>query len=167
MLSRHLPRTIPFAVLLLTIGLASSSTAGEPVGVKAAQRLLKGEGKLVLFLAHPTCNLTRSDIDGVKVFTNGSYQVTATYDYLDSDREQGYRTFRFTFDNQGKLIGIADGPGTGFVPPFLASGLVLELIKTQVRNDPKMRQDPLGMQILEVRDGRQALLLLLQYKQKL
>lgn len=145
---------------------SASARADEPIGIKAAQRLLKGEAKMILLLAHPTCTLTRSDIDDVRTFDNGSYQVVSTFDYRDSDREEGYRTLRFNFDSKGKLYSITDGPGTGFVPPFFASGLILEVIKAQVRNDPKMAQDPLGMQLLSVNDGRQALVLLLQFKQK-
>jgi len=151
---------------MMALMLAGSASAGEPVGLKAAQRVLNGEAKMILLLAHPTCKLTKSGIDEVKTFTDGSYQVVATHDYVDGDREPGYRTLRFNFDKNGKLTGIADGPGTGFIPPFFASGLILEVIKGQVRNDPKMSRDPLGMQLLQVTDGRQALVLMLQFKLK-
>lgn len=149
----------------LTLALVNAAGAQEPVGVKAAQRLILGEAKTILLLAHPTCKLSRSDLDGVKTFTNGTFQVTANFDYYDSDNAEGYRTLRFNFDDKGKLYSINDGPGTGFIPPFFASGLVLEVIKGQVRRDPKMSQDPIGMKLLDVRDARQALVLLLQFKQ--
>jgi hypothetical protein len=154
------------ALLAIMLGAAGLASAGELVGIKAAQRILKGEAKMILLLAHPTCKLTAAELEQAKTFRDGSFQLTATLDYLDADREEGYRTLRFHFDAKGKLASISDGPGTGFVPPFFASGLILEVIKGQVRRDPKMSQDPLGLQLLEVRDARQALVLLLQFKQK-
>lgn len=133
---------------------AQPARADEPlVGLKAAHRVIKSEAKVVLGFAYPTNKRLSSveyDEDASEKFYDGSYQLTYTLNYVDSDGDDAYVSLKFDFDKRGKLTSITDGGHSSFFAPFFGAGLTLELVKAAIKNDEQLADDPVGKELLKV-----------------
>jgi hypothetical protein len=145
-------------VLGLALSALPSRADEELVGLKAAHRVIKSEAKAVLGFAYPTAKRVSSVEydDGVR-FEGGGYRLIYAINYVDSDGDDAYVSLKFDFDKRGKLTSISDKAHSSFFPPFLTAGLFLELMKTAIKNDPKLREDPAWQQLLRVNKAEEFL----------
>ncbi len=116
--------------------------ADEPVGLRANHRLIVGEARGILGLAHPTVRYTSIENDGRDDYRDGSYRLSYVFNFRDGN-DDGYRVIRFSFDKAGKLTEIAPGNGSTLVPAFFGGDLVLEAIKACAPR-PENRRRPGG-----------------------
>ncbi len=104
--------------LALVVSALPARADDEPVGIKAAHRVIKAQGKVVLGFAYPTAKrLTGVEYDEGSKFGDGSYQLTYTLNYVDSDGDSAYATLKFNFAKDGKLASIKDKAHSSFFPP--------------------------------------------------
>ena len=94
---------------------------------------------------------------------DGSYRLSYVFNFSDGG-EAGYRVIHFDFDREGKLTGLTPGSGSSFIPAFLGSDLVLEVVKAGLK-DSKNADDPVVKELLKVRGSKEFLLRYLQWRQ--
>ncbi len=159
------PASLSLAGLLALAHLAAApARADDPVGLRSNHRLITGEARGILGLAHPTVRYTGVENDRRTDYRDGSYQLAYSFTFRDG-AEDGYRVIRFNFDNAGKLTGLTPGASSTLFPAFFGSDLILEVLKTALRDDPKTRDDPLVKELLKVRNAQDFLLKYLQWRQ--
>jgi hypothetical protein len=151
------------ATLTLVMLTALPVRADDPVRLKSNHRLIVSEARGILSLAHPTVRYTGIENDGRDDYRDGSYRLSYILNFNDGG-DAGYRVIRFSFDKAGKLVSLAPGNGSSFVPAFLGSDLVLEILKGGLK-DPKYANDPVVKELLKVRSAQDFLLKYLQWRQ--
>lgn len=155
---------------------AGRATASEPDNdtLKAAHEMVTAEGRankgndtLVLDFAYPTAKkLTRVTYLSKNIKASGAFDLIYKYDYRDSDNDAADFQLRFSFTVKGKLSEVAPvvGKHSSFWPPFSTAEIAFGVMKEAIRNDEKLKKDPVWKQLLDVEKATEALILVLNIK---
>ena len=120
----------------------------DPVEVRRVRKMVENEKQVILFFAHPTVSFQSLRYDGFRPLKDG-FTVTYTFNWEGTSGE-GYSELIFVCDRNGKLDFIRPGDTSAvFFKPFVASNLVVTLLKDELRNEPRLQDDREVMRLLE------------------
>jgi hypothetical protein len=149
--------TAAVAGLACSVGRAAAAEPTQAVLDNAHAMVIgtgnsKGNDKLVLAFCYPTAkSITSVTYVTKKAFNDGSFQLWYDYEYRDSDGDPQNFQLRFSFDAKAKLTDVrGTTKHSSFWPPFTTAGIALAVLKEAIRNDEKLKKDPLFKALLTV-----------------
>jgi hypothetical protein len=154
------------ALIALFVLTGTALAGGRVTAVEPTQEILdeahamivgsgtnKGNDKLVLGFSYPTAkSLTRIDYLNKSVAGDGSFTLTYKYLYRDNDNDPADFEMRFDFSAKGKLTGArpVQNKHSSFWPPMSTAEITLDLVKETIRNDEKLKKEPVWKALLTV-----------------
>lgn len=145
-------------VLVLTGGRAEAAEPTQVVIDEAHAMIVgsganKGNDKLVMSFCYPTAkSLTKVEYVTGTTANDGSFTLTYRYLYRDSDNDPADFQLKFYFNAKAKMTDVRTltGKHSSFWPPMSTAEITLAVVKEAIRNDDKLRDQPVWKELLKV-----------------